>query len=440
MISKSSLITRVLPVLVLSGSCWSRAQASSPIPIETAKSYFREADSICQRDHGQLWGISLCGPIMFVNPQDRAIVANHPDSNGALKAEDGVFVGRLPATENIANTAAVWSGVNWTQIEWPLPNDKHGRQILIAHELFHRIQGQLKQPQLNGGDNAHLDTLEGRYYLQLEWRALARALQAATDGAAKAAVTDALLFRAVRYELFPAAAPQEQGLELNEGLAEYTGVVAGSSTLEEQIQAALHDLASHTGNSTFVRSFAYATGPAYGLLLDRYSPGWRQHITSGKRLDSMLRQALSVNLPHDLQATATERAQYYDGNALRASETERETKRREIAKLNRTKFIDGPVLTVPLLRMNIQFDPRGLQPLEDAGTVYPALRITDDWGILEAKNGALLKPDWHTVIVVAPAAITGTNIKGDGWVLELKPGWKIIPATRKGDFTLAAGR
>jgi hypothetical protein len=64
--------------------------------------------------------------------------------------------------------------------------------------------------------------------------------------------------------------------------------------------------------------------------------------------------------------------------------------------------------------MHVQFDPRNLQPLEDAGTVYPNLRICDDWGIQDAKNGALLKLDWNAVIVVAPSVSTDSSLKGDG--------------------------
>lgn len=89
--------------------------------------------------------------------------------------------------------------------------------------------------------------------------------------------------------------------------------------------------------------------------------------------------------------------------------------------------------------MHVQFDPRDLQPLEKAGTVYPTLRISDDWGVLEAKSGALMKPDWSAVIVVAPPISAGSSLKGDGWTLDLKPGWKIVPGTRKGDWILASG-
>ena len=78
------------------------------------------------------------------------------------------------------------------------------------------------------------------------------------------AAKDALLFRAERYRLYPNAAAQEHGLEQDEGLAEYTGVRVGNPTAELQTEMALHDLSAHVSDATFVRSFAYATGPRTG--------------------------------------------------------------------------------------------------------------------------------------------------------------------------------
>lgn len=425
--------------LLLASSVIASAQTPQPIPIEKAQTYFAEARSLCQADHGQLWGTSLCGPIMFVDPKGRSIVASDADARGVLKAEGGVFVGSLPADQTMANTAVEWSGVHWTQMVWPLPEDQRQRETLIAHELFHRIQSQLALPQGKDGDNAQLDSFDGRYTLQLEWRALARALEAHSDKDRREAAADAILFRSERYRLFPDAPAQEQALELNEGLAEYTGVRLGNPSPEEQVKAALHDLSSHRDDSTFVRSFAYATGPAYGLLLDRYTPGWHQQLKEGEGFGVLLRNALRISLPVNLQPLAEQRAVLYGGPALRVTEQERETKRKQVIALYHAEFMDGPILLLPFRHMRVQFDPRNLQPLEKAGTVYPNMRISDDWGVLDAKNGALMKPDWSGVIVVAPAAATGSSIKGDGWTLELKSGWKIIPGARKGDFTLASG-
>src|SRR5260370_25799005 len=85
----TGLLLSTIPI-----SAW--AQTSQPIPVEAAQTYFSEAQSLCQADHGQLWGRSLCGPMMFVAPQSRSIVANQADAKGLLKAENGVFVGVLP--------------------------------------------------------------------------------------------------------------------------------------------------------------------------------------------------------------------------------------------------------------------------------------------------------------------------------------------------------
>ncbi len=412
------------------------AAASEPIPIDAAREVFAQAKAVCERDAGRLWGISLCGPIMLVDPQSRQLIASHADGKGELKARDGVFVGALPADQNVANTAMEWSGTRWTQMLWPLHAEPDTRGTLIAHELFHRIQPQLKLPKLESGENAQLDTLDGRYYLQLEWRALARALQASEETARRLAAADAIAFRAERYRLFPDAAAQEQELEQNEGLAEYTGVIAGNATEQGRIQAALHDLSAHAGNPSFVRSFAYATGPAYGLLLDRYAPGWRQQLAGGLRFDTKLQQALGIEAPTDVQRFAKQRAQLYGGAALRVSETERENKRQQAIAANREKFVDGPVLLLPFQRMKVQFNPSNLQPLGEHGTVYPTMRISDDWGVLEASEGALMKSDWSAVTVVAPATSAGSDLKGQGWTLRLKPGWRLVPGARKGDLLL----
>ena len=412
--------------------------AQKPIDLGAAGRAFGEAQRICKEDHGKLWGVELCGPIMFVDPQSRFLVANQRDAGGMLQQDGAVFTGVLPQAELMANTAVHWSGVYWTQMLWPLPEDPGKRETLIAHELFHRIQNQLHLPGFKAGDNDQLDTLQGRYLLQVEWRALAGALSAHSDSEAKAAAADAVLFRAERYRLFPNAAASEEALEYNEGLAEYTGVKLGNSGQAAQLDAALSDLSTHVNDSTFVRSFAYATGPAYGLLLDRFMPGWQKRLTNGPRLDVLLEEALGATVPADLQATAAARAQAYGGTALFAAETGREEQRQKKLAAYRAKFVDGQVLVLPLTHMHIQFDPRNLQPFEDRGTVYPNLNITDDWGTLEVKNGALLRSDWHAVTVSAPNENTGTVVKGDGWELHLNAGWKLVPGARSGDFTLMA--
>ena len=55
-----------------------------------------------------------------------------------------------------------------------------------------------------------------------------------------------------------------------------------------RIAYAVYDLSFFVEAPSFVRSFAYATGPAYGLLLDQADPGWKEKLGSGRRLDELL--------------------------------------------------------------------------------------------------------------------------------------------------------
>jgi len=84
------------------------------IDLTKAKQYFDEARNICERDGGKLWGKSLCGPMLFVDPDTRSVVANQADAEGRLTADDGIFTGKLPAEISIANTAMTGAGVHWT--------------------------------------------------------------------------------------------------------------------------------------------------------------------------------------------------------------------------------------------------------------------------------------------------------------------------------------
>jgi hypothetical protein len=408
------------------------APARAIEPVKAAQ-IFDEAKTICERDHGALWGKSLCGPILIVEPGDRALTANQVDAGGVLKPADGLFTGVLPKADNIANSPMDWSGTHWTELVSPLiPDEADKRQVMIAHELFHRIQPDLPIAKPKGGDNVHLDTLEGRYLLQLEWRALAKALAAASPAARKTAIADALLFRTARYARFPGAAADENALELIEGVAEYTGVRLGLATPQARIAYAISDLKPYIPDATFVRSFAYATGPSYGLLLDRADPAWRTRLASGRSLDQLLRTAM--RLPASEPDVAADRAKIYDPDkSLRAAEIKRDAAMKARAAANQAKLADGPVLILPLKHMNYSFNPQTLQALGDLGTVYPALRLIDEWGVIEVEDGALVTKD-EKQLSVSAAGIDASGLKGKGWTLTLKPGWTVRAGARTGDF------
>ena len=84
-------------------------------------------------------------------------------------------------------------------VAWPLPANPRSQAQLLAHECYHRIQPALKLP-ANDAMNTHLDTMAGRIWMLLEWRALERAL-AERGGRRKLALADGLRFRQYRRSL-----------------------------------------------------------------------------------------------------------------------------------------------------------------------------------------------------------------------------------------------
>jgi hypothetical protein len=419
--------------LALGLVCATMADAGTPAQA------LREADAICHRDNGALWGVSLRGPILLVDPATRSIFANQPGGKHELKAEGQIFVGKLPDEMNVANTAVDWAGTKWTMIMLPLPEAKDRRAALMAHEMWHRVQGEIGLPQ-SAAANDHLDTRDGRYWLQLEWRALAAALRATGDGRADA-IRDAAIFRARRRQLFLEAAKTEREMELHEGLAEYTGVRLSGSADPARFVADV-ELKDAPAKKTFVRSFAYATGPAYGVLLDGTGADWRETLRAARRdLADLLLERARIRLPDQIEAAANERARKYGSVELAAKEQRREQARLDLAKSYRAKLVDGRVLVIPLQKMNMQFDPGNLVPLDPLGTVYPNIRIVDDWGILTvSKNGALMSTDFSRITLPAPGKVTPPAIDGEGWNLRLNGGWSVVPGQRQGDLAVRSER
>jgi hypothetical protein len=400
--------------------------ATSPVPLERARRAFDEVRIASEEDGGRLWGKPLYGPMLFVDPESRAVVANRADEGGLLVPADGLFIATLPPTIPVANTAVRWSGVEWTMIMWNSVGERTvSRRRLLLHESFHRIQDDIGFP-MEPADNAHLDTLDGRYWLILEMRALAAALR---NENRDVAMSDALGFRARRRALFSNAAANERALENNEGLAEYTGfALRGTSDEETRLAVARWRLDGAGESGTFVRSFAYSTGPAWGLLLDEIAPEWRARYKATDDLAAVAAAATKLAVPTDLDA----RTAAYDGSRLRADEERRAKEQSERLARYRARLVDGPLLIIPTAIGSFGFDPNSVLPFGEHGTVHPHLTVTGDWGEITTESGARVTADSSLIVFSAE----------DRPRLNLKAGWVLRDGERQGDLVLgkAQGR
>lgn len=441
--SPSTRIAAALTIVLFSSTKAGIAQAPAAGAIDTAlaRSYFLEAEAVVRRDAGALWGIPLRSPLIFGDPVTREVVAERGDTAGVLRRAGRVWTGTMPADRNVANTAQEWGGVQWITILWPPPagddaEARARRAELFAHEMWHGIQAELGIP-MDDPTNAHLDEREGRLWLRLEARALRRALE--TRGEARRdALKDALHFRAARTARFEGSAALEGRLERHEGMASYTGLrLSGRDSAATAARArellAVLDTSSHLG-----RSFAYGTGPAYGVILDSEMPGWRRRILDGAAPAALLGEALGVS---DRMGDPVARAQRHCYRTIALEEQERERARDARRMELRARLVGGPVLRLPFQRMQMQIDPGNVEPLGEAGTVYRAIRISDLWGVLEAKGGSvLLAPDFSHAVVPRPDSVVGEHgsvVRGDGWVLTLAEGYRLREGPRAGDLTAA---
>jgi hypothetical protein len=418
----------------------STAAQAPPIDAAKARQYFAEAKALSDSDSGALWKVPLCGPLLFVDYGTRYTVANQADAEGRLKPLDGVFAGTAPAELGVANTATKWAGIEWTMVMWPLPQYKQPRMRLMLHECFHRAQGQIGLPATDA-QNGHLDSLGGRIWLQMEWRALERAFWQQGEER-KRDVADAVFFRNYRRSLFPAAEAKEDALEMNEGMAEYTGFKLSASSREEYAVAVAAWLrGAPTRTPSYGRSFAYTSGPAYAGLLDAASQDWRKGLTPTTDLGRLLARAYGVPIAAPDKAEAMRRAERYDGGEVIALETEKEAKHQERVAAARKLFVDGAVLVLPVSQeFNYTFDPNAVLALDDKLTLYEGeIQVTDQWGLLKPTEAALFVRENGRIVrvqVPAPADVSKMPLTGKGWTLDLKPQWQVVPEGRAGDFAL----
>ena len=192
--------------------------AAVQVDEQRAREYFKDVQAVCEREGKRLWGMSMCGPMVIADLRTQTIATSQPAPEGPR-----------PRWRLGMNAPQEWGGVTWAAYDWDtLVNAPplHAREILL-HELFHGIVQRKLGLAASELLNEHLDALDGRYWLRLECRALARALR--EPGTQRnTAVRDALTFRQARRMLYTGSAEKERALEINEGVASYTGVAAAA--------------------------------------------------------------------------------------------------------------------------------------------------------------------------------------------------------------------
>lgn len=402
-----------------------------------AKSYFSELDSLCKVDNGSLWAKNLYGASMFVFPTSRLIIANEVDIQGKLIPKDGLYIGKLPENINIANTAFDWDGKSWTMLNWNAisKTDKYSRDKLLIHESWHRNQTEIGIPSVMSA-NMHLDELQGSILLKLEFLTLIKALNAEQKADRIAHLRYALMIKKYRQLIYPKN--NENEFELHEGMAEFTGFMLCGLDKKLLPLIVAKQLDQAIDKDALANSFAYLTGPAYGILFNTVSNNWLEKTKKGNNLLEIGQQIIGKQILLDtllLKNEVTNIINHYHAESLVKTETDRFEHQLQLVAEYEQKYLEGNQLIIKNNNLQFTFNPQEKLTSIGMGVVYKTMRLSGEWGVVEVKNGIMRTNDWQIFILPAPMAHKKGTIVENDYKLVLNNAWEVVKI-REGKYTL----
>lgn len=377
------------PLVLLFGLAQSPAPPPSP-PDPTA---FAIEDAVRKAAFRPVWpGFDPVKIPLAVFDGEKTFLFRHPKPPPEFRAVPNrpgtaVVVGRHPLVR--ANTSVTLGSVPTATLLADAPEGISLREsaAIAVHEAFHVFQAE-RHPTW-GGNEVDLFTypMDDAVLLQLsrlETEALRRALAERSDKGAACWAATALERRRTRFAaLGKSGALYERGTELKEGLARLVENRARGASSKEPVFPANEFAASD------VRSRSYAVGHAFGLLLDRFAPGWEPKLEAGadETLDALLAGALEARkASRPCRFTGQETARALDG-AKRSV---------ELAQLTRTAVRDdffrrpGWMLVVvagaePLAPQ--AFDPLNVERLGSGEVMHSRwVKLGNAAGVVEVLN------------------------------------------------------
>lgn len=392
-----------------------------------AANYFKEIESICNRDSGKLWGKNLYGPIMFVERGTRRIVANQPDDEGILKLKDGVYIGTYPRELILTNAPVKFGGTLFAMAPLPAEEDEYRIKTIAVHSLFHRFQeNEGIMPSAFNSNN--MDEKEARLWIKLEWKALRKAINSKGDEQ-QLAIRDALIFRGSNRELYSKYANDENRFETFEGLATFTYTLLCTNSPEEFKSRLFGNLDRIYSMQSYARSYGFIQGALYATLLYDKSFDFKKIDRENFDLGNAVKELYNISLPAICRDVAGSIALNYDIEAINKEEEKRDADIKESIHNLISIFTEKPVVFLELESPYFDFEPEDIHSLDTLGTLYNSMRVSDNWGKLTVdKGGCLVSNNLKYIRITAKALKADKNhISGEGWHLTLNNDWELVP-------------
>jgi hypothetical protein len=337
-----------------------------------------------------------------------------------------------------ANTSVVIGEARTATLLLDGPEKAPAREsaAVAVHETFHVFQAE-RHPKW-GGNEVDLFTypMDDAVLLQLsrlETEALRRALAERSDRGAACWAATALERRRTRFAtLGKSGALYERGTELKEGLARLVESRARGASSKEPVFPANEFAASD------VRSRSYAVGHAFGLLLDRFAPGWELKLEAGadETLDALLAGALETRkASRPCRFSTQETALALDG-AKRSVELARMTR-----AAVRDDFLRRDGWTLVVVAEGEPLSPQGFDPL-NVEQLAPGEVLHSRWvklgnsaGSVEVLNArAITEAAGKHPLFEGVRRVTVTGIRSEPSVRETATGIALEAAGVAGEF------
>ncbi|MDD2436232.1 MAG: hypothetical protein PHG27_02790 [Massilibacteroides sp.] len=358
-----------------------------------------------------LWGMSLNSPIIIVDHFNNTMFFTTIEDGSVASIKEEPWDNKVP----LANSFFDYNDKRYvTIVHAALMNSTCEQRVnLLCHEIFHTYQQSLGIKN-QSSVNYHMDEVQGRALLQIEMKALQQALSGDL-----ARLKDALHIRAYRQSIY--SNNNEDLYELNEGLAEYTGVKLSIENIREYVASRLN----YNISRGYTNAFGYFTGSAYATILDDIYPQWRYDIDLAKGLIYLIKKIKPQYAPEIDKRELDKLLTKYDYNQILVIEQEELNNFGDIGKFKNLLNSEASKLCIANQSINFTYNPHDrVISLGDA-VLLRNMTITGEWGQINSKNGIVRLNNWSAFYLLPPSNITANVIQGDNYEIRLYQGWTV---------------
>jgi hypothetical protein len=141
-----------------------------------------------------------------------------------------------------------------------------------------------------------------------------------------------------------------------------------------------------------------------------------------------VKELYNIELPEICRDVAGSLAMNYNFETISKEEEQRLAHIQERLYKQISIFTEKPVVFFELESPYFDFEPEDINSLDTLGTLYNAMRVSDNWGKLTVeKGGCLVSNNFRYLRITAKGYKEEKNhISGEGWLLILNSNWELV--------------